>query len=86
MRDIAKGGAGVVVLSSDAVELSGLCDRVLVFSRGKIVRSLTGDELTEENITGAAIGAETQRDENKVKPRSARLRRFLSGDFAPVLC
>ena len=49
VRDIAKSGAGVVVLSSDAVELSGLCDRVLVFSRGKIIKSLTGDELTEEN-------------------------------------
>jgi ribose transport system ATP-binding protein len=74
----------VVVLSSDAVELAGLCDRVLVFSRGKIVRSLTGDELTEENITGAAIGAQIQREEQGETP-SARLRRFLSGDFAPVL-
>ena len=84
VRTIAKAGAGVVVLSSDAVELAGLCDRVLVFSRGKIVRSLTGDELTEENITGAAIGAQTQREEQG-ETRSARLRRFLSGDFAPVL-
>jgi ribose transport system permease protein/ribose transport system ATP-binding protein len=84
VRTIAKAGAGVVVLSSDAVELAGLCDRVLVFSRGKIVRSLTGDELTEENITGAAIGAQIQREEQGETP-SARLRRFLSGDFAPVL-
>jgi ribose transport system ATP-binding protein len=84
VRTIAKLGAGVVVLSSDAVELAGLCDRVLVFSRGKIVRSLTGDELTEENITGAAIGAQIQREETG-ETRSARLRRFLSGDFAPVL-
>jgi ribose transport system ATP-binding protein len=84
VREIAKNGAGVVVLSSDAVELAGLCDRVLVFSRGQIIKSLTGDELTEENITGAALGAQTQRQE-KGETRSARLRRFLSGDFAPVL-
>jgi ribose transport system ATP-binding protein len=83
VRSIAKNGAGVVVLSSDAVELSGLCDRVLVFSRGKIIRSLSGDELTEENITGAAIGAQTQRQEKR-ESGSDRLRRFLSGDFAPV--
>jgi ribose transport system ATP-binding protein len=83
-RTIAKGGAGVVVLSSDAVELAGLCDRVLVFSRGKIVRSLTGDDLTEEKITGAAIGAQTQRERHD-ETGSARLRRFLSGDLAPVL-
>ena len=84
VRTIAKAGAGVVVLSSDAVELAGLCDRVLVFSRGKIVRSLTGGDLTEEKITGAAIGAETQREKQE-ETGSARLRRFLSGDFAPVL-
>jgi ribose transport system ATP-binding protein len=84
VRDIAKAGAGVIVHSSDAVELSGLCDRVLVFSRGKVIRSLTGDELTEENITGSAISAQTQRQE-KQETSSARLRRFLSGDFAPVL-
>jgi ribose transport system ATP-binding protein len=83
-RTIAKSGAGVVVLSSDAVELAGLCDRVLVFSRGKIVRSLTGDDLTEEKITGAAIGAQTQRERHG-ETSSARLRRFLSGDLAPVL-
>jgi ribose transport system ATP-binding protein len=84
VRTIAKAGAGVVVLSSDAVELAGLCDRVLVFSRGKIVRSLTRNDLTEEKITGAAIGAQTQRDKHD-ETGSARLRRFLSGDFAPVL-
>jgi ribose transport system ATP-binding protein len=84
VRSIAKAGAGVAVLSSDAVELSGLCDRVLVFSRGKIIKSLTGDELTEENVTGAAIGAETQRQEGK-ETGSVWLRRLLSGDFAPVL-
>jgi len=84
VRNIAKSGAGVVVLSSDAVELSGLCDRVLVFSRGKIIKSLTADELTEEKITGAAIGAQTERQKTGETP-SARLRRFLSGDFAPVL-
>ena len=36
----AEDGKAVVVLSTDAVELQGLCDRVLVFSRGEIVRTL----------------------------------------------
>ena len=35
LRDAAEAGQVVVVLSSDAVELQGLCDRVLVFSRGR---------------------------------------------------
>ena len=46
LRNAANGGASVVVLSSDAIELQGLCDRVSVFSRGGIVRTLTGDEIT----------------------------------------
>ena len=87
IRDAASSGAGVVVLSSDAVELQGLCDRVLVFSRGSVVRTLKGDEITEESITGAAIGADTARHRltAKVHDRSASLRRLLSGDYSPTL-
>jgi ribose transport system ATP-binding protein len=39
LRKIAAGGGAVVVLSSDAIELQGLCDRVLVFSRGQIAEN-----------------------------------------------
>jgi ribose transport system ATP-binding protein len=87
LRDVASKGAGVIVLSSDAVELQGLCDRVLVFSRGSVVRSLTADEITEQNITGAAIGAATARQSavEAVKSSAANLRRFLSGDYAPTI-
>jgi ribose transport system ATP-binding protein len=74
----------MVVLSSDALELQGLCDRVLVFSRGRVVRSLAGDEVTEANITGAAITAtgEHHGGERRAHDR-AGLRRFASGDYAP---
>src|SRR4029079_15624315 len=48
LRDVAEKGAGVIVLSSDALELQGLCDRVVVFSRGRIVRSLTRGEVPQE--------------------------------------
>jgi ribose transport system ATP-binding protein len=86
LREAAVGGAAVVVLSSDAIELQGLCDRVLVFSRGSIVRSLVGDEITEENITGAAITADTERrrGETRRAARGAWLHRFASGDYAPL--
>ncbi|MEO8668257.1 MAG: ATP-binding cassette domain-containing protein [Bauldia sp.] len=87
LRDVAEKGAAVVVLSSDALELQGLCDRIVVFSRGSIVRSLTGDEITEENITGAAIGAATarRRAADAVKSGGEAVRRFLSGDTVPTL-
>jgi ribose transport system ATP-binding protein len=86
LREAADGGAAVVVLSSDAIELQGLCDRVLVFSRGSIVRSLVGDEISEENITGAAITADTERRRGEMgrATRGAWLHRFASGDYAPL--
>src|SRR5436305_13300577 len=62
LRDTADSGKAVLVHSSDVVELQGLCDRVLVSSRGEVVRSLEGDEITEENITGAAITSSARRD------------------------
>lgn len=44
-----------IVNSSDAQELAGICSRVLVFSRGRIVRELKGDEVTEENIVSSFL-------------------------------
>ena len=86
LRQSADAGAAVVILSSDAIELQGLCDRVLVFSRGQVVRSLSGDEISEENITGTAINADTTRNAGAGKSgeRRAMLVRFLSGDYAPM--
>lgn len=55
LRNLAASGAAVVVLSTDAVELEGLCDRVLVFSRGRVQAELSGDDLTERSITGTAV-------------------------------
>jgi ribose transport system ATP-binding protein len=84
LREAASAGQAVIVTSSDAIELGGLCDRVLVFSRGQIARTMTGDDITEENITGTAISATGQREHGEA--RSARLpdlRRFTAGDYAP---
>ena len=84
LRAEAEAGRAVVVLSSDVVELQGLCDRVLVFSRGEIVRSLSGEEITEENITGAAITSARTRESLAARARRAlRARRFAAGDYLP---
>ncbi|HEY7966324.1 MAG TPA: ATP-binding cassette domain-containing protein [Solirubrobacteraceae bacterium] len=88
MREAASGGRAVVVLSSDAVELQGLCDRVLVFSRGRIVRELEGEAINEENITGAAVTSDGERHHGDLAPsqlRARRLRRFVSGDYLPTV-
>ncbi|HEY1478930.1 MAG TPA: ATP-binding cassette domain-containing protein [Gaiellales bacterium] len=86
LRDAAASGLAIVVLSSDVIELQGLCDRVLVFSRGEIVRTLAGEEITEEQITGAAIGSDSQRTGPEQRaPRRVRVRRFLEGDYLPTV-
>ena len=49
LREIAARDVPVVVGSSDTKELEGLCDRVIVMSRGHAVVTLQGDQVTEEN-------------------------------------
>ena len=57
LREVAARGVPVVVASSDTKELEGLCDRVIVMSRGQAVATLDGDDVTEERIVHAAISA-----------------------------
>ena len=39
-----------------SLELAGLCDRVVVMSRGQIVEEIPGDELGERRIVEAIVG------------------------------
>ena len=55
LRTRSDAGASVLVKSSDPIELSGLCDRVLVMSRGQIVEEIPGDELDEQRIVEAIV-------------------------------
>jgi ribose transport system ATP-binding protein len=83
LREAAGNGHAVIVQSSDAMELHGLCDRVLVFSRGTVVRTLDGGAFGEADITGAALTASrTRADVDIGARRGLQLRRFLSGDYA----
>ena len=62
IAQLAEGGAGVIVSSNDLAEILGICDRVLVMVRGRIVaeRSTAGlalDELVALTTGSAAEGA-----------------------------
>ena len=84
LRDTATAGKAVIVLSTDVLELQGLCDRVLVFSRGEVVRTLEEAEITEENITGAAITSATHPEGVTARARRLlRWHRFAAGDYLP---
>jgi ribose transport system ATP-binding protein len=57
LREKAKEGVATIVKSSDPLELAGLCDRVVVMSRGTIVDEIPGDELGERRIVEAIVGS-----------------------------
>ena len=78
LREVADRGVPVVVASSDTIELEGLCDRVIVMSRGQAVATLEGDAVTEERIVHAAISATTHTAEQAAR-QLERLRRGSRG-------
>ena len=57
LRAATDEGLAVVLYSSDASELAGLADRIVVLSRGRIVDEFSGATATEESIVGAFVGA-----------------------------
>ena len=58
INEFAKSGKGVIMISSEILEIIGMCDRVIVFSGGKISGELSKDEMNEINIMKLAVGGE----------------------------
>ena len=56
MHELAANNKGVVVVSSDLVELMSICDRIVVMARGRLVTSLDRGEWSEDQILAAALG------------------------------
>jgi ribose transport system ATP-binding protein len=52
---LARDGLAILMVSSEMMEMIGLCDRVAVVSRGAIAGVLEGEGITEENIMRLAI-------------------------------
>jgi ribose transport system ATP-binding protein len=86
LREASARGVPVVIASSDAKELEGLCDEVLVMSRGHVVATLRGDDVTEEKMVSAAVTSRTEAVSVPKELRQEKLRgfrRFVQGDYAP---
>jgi len=70
--DLAAGGAGILMISSELGELTGTCDRVLVMRRGEIVAEFAGPDYADESILGAAFGQHgtgpAQADDTRAEP------------------
>jgi ribose transport system ATP-binding protein len=56
VQRLAREGHAVVVISSELMELIGLCHRVAVMRAGRLVATLQGAELTEEELIAHATG------------------------------
>ena len=59
--DLAKGGAAILVISSELPEVVGVADRVVVMREGETVGEVggaTGVEITEQNIMALATGVD----------------------------
>ncbi len=89
LREVSSSGTPVIVNSSDAAELEGLCDKVVVLSRGHAVATLTGADVTESRIIAAAVGAADHAGagsaQQKARGASSGLRHFLQTDNAPTV-
>ena len=56
IHQLAGNGTGIFVISSEMEELIGLCDRILVMRKGKLVDDLPRVEFDRERILEAALG------------------------------
>ena len=91
LREVADAGTPVIVNSSDAAELEGLCDKVVVMSRGHVVETLSGGDVLEARIVAAAVSAATHHNVGEIaspdRGRGARagFRHFVQTDNAPAV-
>jgi len=57
IQKLAAQGLAVVVISSELVELIGLAHRVAIMREGRLVTTVSGDDMTEETMIAYATGA-----------------------------
>ena len=64
LREFTNGGGAVLTLSSELLELLGLCDRILVVRRNEIVAELEGAQATEEEVMRHALVGRAEHSEH----------------------
>jgi ABC-type sugar transport system ATPase subunit len=55
LSTLAGQGVTVLLLSSDTLELIGICDRVIVMYENRVNSEIAGGDLTEENLVHASV-------------------------------
>ena len=57
LRELARQGVAIVMISSDLMEILGVSDRIVVMKSGRVVGRLHGSEATEEGVIAMAAGS-----------------------------
>ncbi|HDY89730.1 MAG TPA: sugar ABC transporter ATP-binding protein [bacterium] len=57
INELSRKGVAILVISSDSAELMGICDRILVMRKGRVVGEINRKDFSEEEILRISIGA-----------------------------
>lgn len=68
MRELAKQGTAIIMISSELPEIIGMSDRILAIHDGKVIGELTPSEATEESILMLATGQNFVQHQQKETP------------------
>jgi ribose transport system ATP-binding protein len=55
INELSKKGIGVILISSEMIEIIGMCDRTIVMHEGRMCGELNRNDLSEEKIMKLAI-------------------------------
>ncbi|PFG63998.1 monosaccharide ABC transporter ATP-binding protein (CUT2 family) [Thioclava sp. ES.031] len=58
IRELARSGYAVIVISSEMPEVLHVSDRILAMYHGRVMRRFTADEVTEDSLVAAISGIE----------------------------
>jgi ABC-type sugar transport system ATPase subunit len=59
IAELAGGGRGVILISSEFIEIANLADRILLIRDGRIIREIPGEDADEEGLFAACMERET---------------------------
>ena len=60
MIRLAKAGSAIIFISSENKELLGICDRIAVVSKGKVVKEFEASQATEHELLYWSAGGTEQ--------------------------
>ena len=71
LRERARAGSAIVVVSTDFEEVATVCNRVLVFRDGLITADLRGSRITVERLLSLAAGAASVAEQTRAQEVAA---------------